>query len=35
MNKNIIFTCIYINDNKITNVIKEEIELQKENIITR
>ena len=35
INKQITFTCIYINNDKITNVIKEDFELQKENIITR
>ena len=34
-NKYITFTSIYINDDKITNVIKEKIELQKDNVITR
>ena len=32
LNKQITFTCIYINNDKITNVIKEDVELQKENI---
>ena len=35
INKYITFTNIYINDDKITNVIKEKIELQKDNVITR
>ncbi len=35
INKYITFTSIYINDDKITNVIKETIELEKDNVITR
>ena len=36
INKQITFTCIYVNnDNKITNVIKEVIFLQNENIVSR
>ena len=36
INKQITFTCIYVNnDNKITNVIKEVIVLQNENIVSR
>jgi hypothetical protein len=35
INKYITFTSIYINDDKITNVIKEKIELEKDNVITR
>ena len=36
INKQITFTCIYVNNNdKITNVIKEVIVLQNENIVSR
>jgi hypothetical protein len=36
INKQITFTCIYVNnDNKITNVIKEVLVLQNENIVSR
>ena len=36
VNKQITFTCIYVNNNdKITNVIKEVIILQNENIVSR
>ena len=36
INKKITFTCIYINnDDKITNVLKEDLSLQTENIVSR